>query len=211
MPVRTEQELTDYLNRDLSWRKRELTTINLQVQNARDHIRKIMVRSGVCLLYAHWEGFLRGGARGYLEFVATRRLRLQELRSNFLVAGLYQEIHNLAQRPSVELSLQLIDAVLDDRRRFTGFHEDTTSARSNLGSRMLRELFSVVGIDSNEYLSKNVMIDKRLVQNRNIVAHGEHFHMTPEDYLELHGAIIEMMNRFRNDLENAAAARAYRS
>lgn len=211
MPVRTEQDLTDYLNRDLSWRKRELTTINLQVQNARDHIRMIMVRSGVCLLYAHWEGFLRGGARGYLEFVAMRRLRFQELRSNFLVAGLYQEIHNLVQRPSIELSLQLIDAVLDDQRRFTSFREDTTSARSNLGSRMLRELLSVVGIDSKEYLSKNVMIDKRLVQNRNIVAHGEHYQMTPEDYLELHGAIIEMMNRFRNDLENAAAARAYRS
>ncbi|MDE0448409.1 MAG: MAE_28990/MAE_18760 family HEPN-like nuclease [Spirochaetaceae bacterium] len=211
MPVRTEQELTDYLNRDLSWRKRELTTIYLQVQNARDHIRMIMIRSGVCLLYAHWEGFIRGGARGYLEFVARRRLRFQELRSNFLVAGLYEEIRNLVRRPSVELSLQLIDAVLDDGRRFTSFHEDTTSARSNLGSQMLRELLSVVGVDSKEYLSKNVMIDRRLVQNRNMVAHGEQFQMTPEDYLELHGAIIEMMNRFRNDLENAAAANAYRS
>lgn len=210
MPVRTEQELTDYLNRELSWRKRELTTINFQVQNARDHIRVIMVRSGVCLLYAHWEGFIRRGARGYLEYVATRRLRFQELRPNFIVAGLHEEIRDLVQSPSVERSRQLIDGVLDGGRRFANVHADTISARSNLSAQVFGELLSVVGIDSREYVTKNALIDRRLVHNRNTVAHGDQLQMTPEEYLDLHGAIIDMMNRFRNDLENAAATRAYR-
>ena len=211
MPIRTEQGLTDYLDRELSWRKRELTTIGFQVQNARNHIRMVMIRSGICLLYAHWEGFIRRAARGYLEYVATRRLRYRELRPNFLVAGLYEEIRRLVQRPSVEVYLELIEAVLDDGRRFTRAREGAISSRSNLDSKVLGELLSVLGVDRDEYLLKDKLIDARLVANRNNVAHGEDFRMAAEEYLELHETIIGMMNRFRNDVENAAATSGYRA
>lgn len=181
------------------------------MQTARNHIRMVMIRSGVCLLYAHWEGFIRCAARGYLEYVAARKLKYRELRPNFLVAGLYGEVSRLAQRPNVEGSLELIGAVLDDERRFGNAHEEAISTRSNLNSKVLGEVLRVVGIDSREYLLKNRLIDIRLVANRNNVAHGEQLEMTSKDYLDLHATTIEMMNRFRNDLENAVATAAYRS
>lgn len=119
MPVRTPDELTDYLDSELSWRTRELSTINLQLQGADDHVQVVMIRSGVCLLYAHWEGFVRAAADRYLEYVANRRLKFRELKRNFLVVDLLRRIGRLAQQRSVDMAKDLVDSVLDREREFS--------------------------------------------------------------------------------------------
>ena len=210
MSVRSSQELTDHLDRELGWRKRELTTVKFQVQQARRHISAAMVRGGVCLLYAHWEGFVAAGARIYLEYVANRRLRYRELTRNFMVVGARSKIRGVAQSEGVESEMELIDFILDGDGRFSVRSVGSIETRSNLSFKVLADILQLLGIDSTAYIAKRMMIDSRLVKNRNKIAHGERCDMDSEDYVDLYNAILELMERFRDDLQLAAANSSYR-
>lgn len=211
MPVRTPEELTDYLDRELSWRKRELSTINLQLHGADDRVQVVMIRSGVCLLYAHWEGFVRAAAGRYLEYVANRRLTYRDLKNNFLVYDLLHQVRGVARRREVDLAKDLIDKILDDERSFTSRSIEPIDTRSNLDSKVFMDLLSLVGIDQSKYRTKENLLNTRLVHNRNTVAHGEWYVMESADYIDLHRTIVALMDQFRDDLELAASTGSYRA
>jgi len=60
MSIRTLEQLTDHLANDLAWRKRELSEVKglVEAKNASDQRHRALLRSGVCILYSHWEGFV---------------------------------------------------------------------------------------------------------------------------------------------------------
>lgn len=211
MPVRTPEELTDYLDRELSWRKHELTTINLQLQGADDRVQVVMIRSGLCLLYAHWEGFITAAARRYLEYVANRRLKYRDLKRNFLVNDLLHQVRGIAKRREVDLATDLVDKVLNGERRFTSRSIELIDTRSNLGSKVFMDLLNLVGIDQSKYHTKEKLLNARLVHNRNNIAHGGRSHMESDDYIDLHDTIVALMDQFREDLELAASTGSYRA
>ena len=66
MRIRSLDELNRFLDNDLAWRKKELTTINFMVSRSREHERGILLRAAICVLYAHWEGFIRNAATSYI-------------------------------------------------------------------------------------------------------------------------------------------------
>ena len=212
MPLRDESELTDYLDRDMSWRRRELTTLSHMVTRERRHVQTVVIRAGVCLLYAHWEGFIRTAAQGYLEYVANRRLRYRELRRNFLVIGMRSRIQRTLEQRSTAANVALVDAILDaDTERMPSSIGNVIDTKSNLDSRILNEILLTVGFETSGYLSRERLLDVRLLGNRNKVAHGEQLDIDASDYVDLHGTVIDLMNRFKNDVENAVSARSYRA
>lgn len=211
MPVRTPQELTDFFDSELSWRKRELSTILLQLRRSDHNVQVVMIRSGVCLLYAHWEGFVKAAALRYLEYVANRRLRYRDLRRNFLVVDLLRRIRRFANQRNTDQAKELIDKVLDDERTFSTNSIGSIDTRSNLNSKVFMDILNQIGINVSEYRSKDKLLDIHLVNNRNNVAHGKQLEMTSDDYTELHEAIVELIDRFRDDLENAVEKESYRA
>jgi hypothetical protein len=74
MKIRSVSELVDFLDEDLAWRKRELTTFRFLMGRSRPHEREAVLRAAVCVLYAHWEGFVKNGATGYVNYVALKGL-----------------------------------------------------------------------------------------------------------------------------------------
>ena len=61
MSIRTTENLIDALSNDLIWRKKELSEIKslIEVKNVSAQRHNVLVRSGVCILYSHWEGFIK--------------------------------------------------------------------------------------------------------------------------------------------------------
>ena len=213
MPVRDEGELTGRLDRDMAWRTRELSSLSLVLQRAEALVQVGLMRGLICLLYAHWEGFVRNAARSYLEYIANRRLKYRELRRNFLVIGLRPYITGVASGGrSISADTKLVRAVFDaGEERTSKSIVQVIETKPNLDSRVLREILSAVGFETREYLSKGPLLDKRLVGNRNKIAHGEQLEIQMSDYLDLHAAVIELMNRFKEDIETAVVTRNYRA
>ena len=211
MRIRSLIQLIEFLNDDLAWRKRELTTVNFMLERSRQHQRGPLLRAAVCLLYAHWEGFVKTAATGYISFVATRGLRYRDLTSNFVALGLRPEIREAGQsnRPSVHTSM--VERLLSDLSDNAELDwRNSVNTRSNLNADTLREVLALLGLNNVNYLSKGQLLNEKLLANRNRVAHGERVEIDPSDYDLLHNEIIQLADWFSTDVQNAAATGQYR-
>ena len=61
----------------------------------------------------------------------------------------------------------------------------------------------MVGVSSDKYLSKEQIIEERLIKNRHSIAHGRGVNIDQEDYDDLHVLVVELLDLFRDDLENS--------
>ncbi len=211
MKIRSLIALTEFLDEELAWRKRELTTLKFMLEGRRRHERGLLLRAAVCVLYAHWEGFVKAAATTYVSYVATRGLRYRDLAPNFVALGLRTEISRAGQsdRPTIHTALTTkLLLGLSESANIDWKHSVNT--HSNLNTDTLKEIFCLLGLDDNHYLIKRQLLDNRLLKKRNLVAHGRHVEIEPDDYSALHDEVIQLVEHFRNDVENAAAREAFR-
>ena len=212
MRGRSLDELSQFLSDDLSWRKKELTTLNFMIGRSRPHERDTLLRGSVCLLYAHWEGFVRDAATSYVCFVVSQGLRLRDLSPNFLVLGLLSNVSQIEQARFYTLHAWLTQAVTSQlSENFSLDCEKAINTRSNLNSRVFKEIRQIIGIEDAGYESKNNLLDERLLGNRNRVSHGRRLEIGTNDYTLLYETVIELVDKFRTDVENAAALGTYRA
>ncbi|NLW74850.1 MAG: hypothetical protein GXY18_00240, partial [Methanomicrobiales archaeon] len=95
MNIHTVNDLCDFIDKDLAWRKKELSIlkgcVESQVPNNLDQI--VLIRCGIALLYAHWEGFIKKASSSYLEFIKMQRLRNDQLKPNFLTLSMRHTVN----------------------------------------------------------------------------------------------------------------------
>ena len=212
MPVRTSEELANRLDSDIAWRKRELFNIGALLASVREHQQRVLLRSAICILYAHWEGFMKNTALSYLEYVSTRRLRYQGLTLNFWALSLRNSFVSAGQTRRTSIHLSALESILSyGGSKFTKLTPDAIDTLSNLNSTVLSDMLSAVGVDAEPYLQYRVLLDERLLNNRNSIAHGSELLIDTQDYVELHGVVVSLMDRFKDDIQNAVAMRSYRS
>ena len=209
--IRSLIELNEFLSRDIASRKQELTTFKLRMSSARDHEKKALLRAGFVMIYAHFEGFIKAASSAYVRYVSHQGLSFNLLKHNFVAIGLKSELQDLGD-------IQKATVVNTTVRRFLNGMNDTApflwhgemDTRSNLKSEVLLEIFALTGLDTTWYQTKLAFVDQTLVENRNNIAHGSHFQPDESDYLRAHDQTIEILERFRTDVENAAATTSFR-
>ena len=61
-------EFQDFLNKDLAWRKMEISQLFGILSTAES--KAVVCKSMILLLYAHWEGFIKKSSKCYLKYVS---------------------------------------------------------------------------------------------------------------------------------------------
>ena len=183
MKIRSLTELAQFLDDELSWRKKELTTLKFMLERRREHERVLLLRAAVCVLYAHWEGFVKAAATTYVSFVATRGLRYRDLAPNFVALGLRTEITQtgLSNKPTIHTAL-VAKLMLGLSESADLDWEHSVDTGSNLNTDVLQEIFCLLGLDSHPYLPKKQLLDQRLLANRNLISHGRRVEIEMDDY-----------------------------
>jgi len=206
MSIRTSEQLSDRLATDLAWRKKELSEIKslVEAKNVSDQRHKVLVRSGVCILYSHWEGFIKLAANSYLEYVRLKSLNYKQLSSNFLALAMKVQLKEAKETNKPSLYIPVCDFFLYELDQRCSLPKDAISTTSNLSSEILKEITCTLGIDFSLYSTKSTLIDTKLLKTRNEIAHGEDSVFDRDEYIYLHTTVIEMLNIFRNQIENAA-------
>ena len=212
MNIRTAEQLSDRLATDLAWRKKELSEMKslIEAKNVSDQRHKVLVRSGVCILYSYWEGFVKLAANSYLEYVISKRLTYQELSSNFLALAMKEKLKEAKETHKPSLYIPVCEFFLSELNQRCILPNDVISTASNLYSEILKEITYILGIDFSIYSTKSVLIDTKLLKTRNEIAHGEDSVFDRAEYLEVHREIIGMLDIFRNQIENAAIQKKFR-
>jgi hypothetical protein len=211
--IRTPNDLSDRLSEDLAWRKIELSAIKGLIERREFELQKnkVLTRSGIAILYAHWEGYIKCAATAYLEFVSMQRnLRYCDLTDNFIAIAMKSRLDEAASTKQATIHNEVIKFLVESmEERIKIPKEGVITTGSNLSSDVLRQILALLGIDYQQYEMKQVLIDEKLLAKRNCIAHGEFLDVDVDSYRELHREVIDMMDLFRDQIENHAVQKLY--
>lgn len=212
MKIRSLLDLNEIVSQELSWRKKELATLSILLQKGREHERTALLRAAVPILYAHWEGFVKNSASYYLQYVSRRKLKYCELQSNFIVLACKPALQESLQSNKVVLLRQLIDFIAFNRQEISRIpYSNVINTESNLNSEVFVNIIHQIGLSYDDfYLMKELAIDGSLLKNRNAIAHGEKVEVTEKEYSELSNLVLDLLDYFRNHIENAAATGSFK-
>lgn len=209
--IRTVDELLDRIAEELVWRRRELTDMRALVQESNGKLRaRVVVRAGVALLYAHWEGFVKTVASHYLEYVASHRIPYRRLSPNFVALSIrskFQELGGSQKISSANAVADFFCTSLDSQSRIP--YKNMVETKSNLSSKVLQDILATLGLDQAQFQTRLNFIDSSLVNPRNHIAHGESLSLTVDEYLSLHDDVLALIETFRNEVENSSVLRRF--
>lgn len=212
MKIRTVEQLSDKLSEDLAWRKKELLEVEklVKLKNVSREKHDLFIRSGICILYSHWEGFIKLAANAYVDYVRLQKLSYQELSNNFLALAMKDKLKEAKETNKPSLYIPVCDFFILELNNRSSLPKEAISTASNLSSEVFKEITSILGIDFSFYSTKSKLIDEKLLKQRNEIAHGNYLLIDRDGYIELHEIVIEMINTFRNQIENAAMNEDYK-
>ena len=212
---KTLDQLISNLDDDFVWRIKELSIIKGKVPNSRVNISRndeqdALIRAGITLLYAHWEGFVKFAADNYLNFVSLRKLKHSELQACFLALCLKKKINELESN-KFELQKAAVIFLLDELENRASIPcEGIIQTKSNLRFHVFRDICILIGIDFKKYDLKQKAIDTLLCDRRNNIAHGKYLIVDYDGYLEIYNIIIEIMRNIKEDIVEAATMQKYK-
>ncbi|WP_372050763.1 MAE_28990/MAE_18760 family HEPN-like nuclease [Tistrella mobilis] len=213
MKIRTVNDLIDKIGDDRVWRLREISSLYMYCQKKGDGEIPLRAawRSFVPIAYAHWEGFVKKSSHYYLEFVASQSLMLSELNINLLAFYLHTRYKNNIGSSKPHSIIDLCKEIENDgSKKISIKYKDVISTKSNLNYEIFVDICKTLGIDWNEFASKEKFIDRDLLSKRNHIAHGEDEDMKFSDVEQIKSEVVYLIDTFRNKIDNAAVTKAYR-
>jgi hypothetical protein len=210
--IRTLEHLQDAMSNEFVWRKKELHRLkSMVVANESGPDRDLFIRAAVTLLYAHWEGIVRQLAGFYLEFVARKKLKHNELPDSFLAMAISKLVRKTAESSRIETSLDVVNFFRAEMTNASDLSWKTgVSTKANLKAAIFREIVLSLGLNYLNFATKEKLIDEKLLSNRNQIAHGKRCLVDFDEYVELHDEILGMMQELYNQIDNAAFTNAFR-
>lgn len=222
MPATTRsslERLQDRLDKDISWRKKEISALRASSANDQES-RKHIYRAGLVMLCAHWEGFLRCSLQFYLEHVFSHRLSIKDLAPEFVAIYYFQDVIKAAsaKSPGTEQHhLRLAKRILEGNdikcTKPSWKVETGANPSSIVTSALLIDLGldKQLGLDGAAWTTTKVFIDEQILKVRNQVAHGEGRLVNHDEFTEASERVVAMCDKLSSLIICAATKKTYRS
>jgi hypothetical protein len=114
MNIHTTEQLFDFLSSEIIWRKKELSALRslINLRGSSYDKQNSLIRGGITVLYAHWEGFIKAASTAYLNFIAMQRLPYKELASNFIAICMKGKLSQAQQSNKISIFREITDFFL---------------------------------------------------------------------------------------------------
>lgn len=204
--IRNLNQLQTILDKEFSWRLKEIANLKGAVRQQKSLSDKTLVRAGVTLLYAHWEGFVKAAAQAYLDFVNTQGHRYEELTNCFVALGVKKRLGELVETKKSAMHIAAIDFI----RTAMGSRAElrvksAIDTQSNLNSAVFENIAATIGLETSAYAPRFHLIDESLLARRNKIAHGQYLDLDVDGWRNLADEVIFLMRQVKDDIENSAS------
>jgi len=210
MKIRTLSLLQTALDDEFAWRLKEIADLKVAVRQSNGLGARTLIRAGVALLYAHWEGFVKASATIYIDFVNNQGMRNADLQTCFAVLGVKKYLDDLgrAKKAHVLISaLEFIQDTANDRAQLRV--KSAVDTESNLKAEVFENIAISVGISTAQYESRYQFMNESLLARRNRIAHGEFVDLDSEGWRGIADEVLRLMRLVKTDIENAASTSAF--
>ncbi|ELY7392837.1 hypothetical protein SOJ80_003063 [Cronobacter universalis] len=212
MKVRSLYELEEKLDEDLSWRRKEFTTLKFMIGSARAHEKLVLLRSAITLLYAHWEGHIKHCALVYLKLLKSTGVRYCDMTDNFIQLSLGEQFRQGFSIKKFSSQRDIFLYLTTEQRTCFSINEDIIiDTESNLKYEVVFNILEQLGLNSSTFELKENFINSKLLKCRNAIAHGEKVDLSDleDTYQELENELLEMIQTFQILVRNAASNKSY--
>lgn len=215
--METLENLQTGIQRDLAWRKREISDIRslaLRAQPTEKHI----FRAGQVMLCAHWEGFLKKSAEIYLQHVFAQPVRLRDLTPNVVAAAFFSDVMQAAkseypgsEENHIKLAKRIIEIIDAPAARPTWNVRTAGNPGTDVVERVLKSIGvdSSLGMDSATWSTTRIFINEQLVRDRHSIAHGDGLPIVKDSFLERADRVLGLLDQLADVLIDEATSRSY--
>ena len=210
MKLRTDEQFLDYLDREFVWRLREISMMKAVVRSKSNGYSDTLMRAGIPLLYAHWEGFVKAGVEAVLCFVSLSGKTYGELAPCFAVHGLKATIDELTEPKKVRVRIKALEFLMGSGGSKVAFDwKNQVSALGNLNFERFSDIAAAVGVDVSRYDTRKQFVDTSLVQRRNAIAHGARIDLNVNGFISDADEVLVLLQWFKGDLEDCISHKSY--
>lgn len=207
MKIRTIEELEDKLEQDIAWRKKEILSLKLMIESD-DVNRKILLRAGIALLCAHFEGFIKCASNYYIVYISNKKFKCDDIIYPLLAIKYENDFENCAKTNKYSIHGSLLRKV-EDMKGETFYlkykdNEPIISTESNPSSNVLNEILLTIGIDSDIFYTKKQYIDYSLLKNRHKIVHGDKADLDYEDFNALFEIVMDLLDEYKDLIVQSA-------
>lgn len=207
---RTPEQLSDALDEELGWRRKELLLLKGEVRLAQGLKKDMVLRAGCALLYAHWEGFVKAATQRYVDYVALRRMTYDQLCTPLAALALKKYATRLADRGPPKVFRDLLEQVRDKGGERAHIARDgVINTEANLSTTVFERILEDVGLDPEPFSLSRKLFDEGLLSSRNQVAHGRNQKVDADTFLAWYEHVDNAMGTLVSAINNAALHRAY--
>lgn len=216
----TQEQFEKKLTRDLAWRKKEFSNLELLIQeqekSQNKSVSETLYRAAILLLYSHWEGHIKYCARQYIKYICSYNHKCNELKDNFhqILLGEHLSEKDVSQLNgnSVHHQQMLFEFFKNQMQHTFNVNEKyTINTRSNLNFEQLSIILLQLGFELGDLETKKAFIDEKLLDGRNSIAHGQK--KGSEDlnslYNEIKAELLVMIEYFHTLTKDSIIGRTY--
>lgn len=207
MKIRSKTELQDIINDDISERKKEIINLKGLLKKAKEKNEILLAKCLVIISYSHWEGFVKNSSRYYMNYIKQKGIKSdhysQQLRSSLF----FRQI--IKKSGSVPNKISFVEDLLYNHYQLAIDENDLCDTESNLDYKTLKKLLYNIGLHTIAFDTKEIFLDERIVGDRNKFAHGELQPYTSKDAIEIADTVIELMDKYKTEIDNAVELSSY--
>ena len=209
--LRTASQFLERLDAELSWRKHDISSMVSAVNGSKGLARRALVRALVAITYAHWEGFTKAAVASYAQHISLQGKTYDSLIVSLAGLRALETVSTLGEiKRRIFSSSVLLNKLYSIGSETASISLESKFAKvGNLNYSMFTEMMEFVGIDTSTYSSKSALIDESLLKRRNTIAHGEFIELDEDEAQALVVEIFAILDRIKDDLGGAAAAKSY--
>lgn len=209
MKVRTLDELYSKLDDEIRWRKKEMLDYKFVVNKYTKSTQIIpLIRGGIALGYAHWEGFVKNSSSIYINYISTKKIPFKNINDNFITLSFLKRLN---KGKNIDQCLILIDDLLNNLSKPCKINDkDVIDTKANLGYYVLEDILKLLGLDCAHFKKLEFFLNKKLVAPRNDIAHGVYREVQIDDYNIVHKQVIPLMEHFKTLIENVCLTNGYK-
>ena len=139
--------LADEIVKDYTWRIKELSTLKNSIPKKKTEVQKILIRSGIVMLYANWEGFVKYSTNQFYQHVRKQKMKNEELHSCFVAMSLSSEIEELLSAKKIVNRSYAINFIREQMAKRAYLPKNNPIRTSNLRYDVFEEVVLVLGLD----------------------------------------------------------------
>ena len=210
MKIKTIENLEDALDKHLAWRKQEMLNLKILIDRG-DDARIMLIRAGMALLCAHFEGFIKDASYDYLSFVANQNICYKDLQEVFSIWKIHSLIEECAKSSKYSIQARVLEKYNAlSSEPFSINKKSMINTHSNPSTEVLKELLLTLGVETDIFRTKANYIDSSLLANRHSIVHGERTNLAYDDFSVTFDIIMRILDDYKDFLIDAAAEEAYK-